>query len=593
MAMASPSLREILQKELLQSHFQPIVDLGSGQTHGYEALLRGPSGTGLQSPQALFQAAAEQACILELERAAFITHIRNFCHHKINKRLFLNLSPCVIEHGLVHGDTLLEWSDADSIQNSQIVIEVTENDRVSDYGALRKDVDQLRNSGLDIAIDDFGSGYSGLRQWSELQPEYVKIDRHFISEVQDNAHKRQFIHSIVEIARTLGSRVIAEGIETREELEFAIALGVDYGQGFYLARPAASPPAVSTACLTNTMPRSTPLRTTQTVGAILRHTPSTTEDSSVEAVAMQFHNRDDLRCVVITREAKPVGILTRQAINTLFASRYGRDLYNRHPVKHIMQSNPIIVSVLTGLDELSENITREYQELPEQDLIITDAEGDYLGTSSFIELLKAVTQLQIRSARYANPLTQLPGSVPINERIDQLLMEGVEFHVAYVDLDNFKPFNDNYGYAMGDDVIRTLGRILQEQPIEHDLIGHVGGDDFIMVMTNEDWYQRLEYILRRFETEAPRFYSIEDRASGGIHAQDRRGNGFFFPFLSLSIGVMTAKPYQYASHQEVSPVASEVKHQAKKLAGNSLFIDRRDPLLMVDKGRQNVAIGEI
>jgi diguanylate cyclase (GGDEF)-like protein len=155
------------------------------------------------------------------------------------------------------------------------------------------------------------------------------------------------------------------------------------------------------------------------------------------------------------------------------------------------------------------------------------------------------------------------------------LQEGECFFVAYCDLDNFKPFNDTYGYARGDEVIRRLGQILQEESSNRDLVGHVGGDDFILVMRCEDWQQRASRMMERFEGCVPDFYDEEHRELGGIRATSRLGERVFQPFLSVSIGVAAANPKQHSSHMEVSAAATEVKHQAKRHKGNCLFIDRR------------------
>jgi diguanylate cyclase (GGDEF)-like protein len=462
-----------------------------------------------------------------------------------------------------------------------VVIEITEHTPVPDYASLRSTLDDLRQAGLEIAIDDLGSGYSGLRQWSELHPQYVKIDAHFVRDVNNCSKKRQFIHSIVEIARALGSRVVAEGIETHAELETILALGVHYGQGYLLGRPRKKPATVNMPDWRDTA-RPQPPRTTQTVSAILKYTPAIEADTSVAEVMERFDRRPGLRCLVVCRDGKPQGLVTRTHLTSVFASRYGRDLFSRRPVHTVMQTELICVAARTPLDELSERLTREYEYLPEQDLVITDGEGGFMGTASFTDLLRAITELQIRSARYANPLTQLPGSVPLNERIDELLASGAAFRLAYCDLDNFKPFNDTYGYARGDEVLRSLATILQDEAGSEDLVGHVGGDDFILVLRSPDWADRCQRMLERFAAGAPDFYDTEHRTEHGIHAENRRGEVSFHPFLSVSIGITSAEPFEHSSHMEIATAATEVKQQAKKIAGNSLFLDRRSKASMTE-----------
>jgi len=193
-----------------------------------------------------------------------------------------------------------------------------------------------------------------------------------------------------------------------------------------------------------------------------------------------------------------------------------------------------------------------------------------------MDLLKKITELQIRNARYANPLTLLPGNVPIYEALDRLLTEGSRFAVAYCDLDHFKPFNDVYDYARGDQVIQKLAEVLSAH-VDHrnDFVGHVGGDDFILIFTSNDWEARCEAILEQFEREIPAAYTVADREQGGIRSQDRSGNAVFYPLLTLSIGAVTPEPGSCQSHHDVAALATQAKRQAKRINGNALFIDRR------------------
>ena len=573
-SIAMDALDGLLRTDALYSHFQPIIDLQTGKSHGHEALIRTPVDCGLPNPVALYAAADQAGRVAELDLHCCHTHLRNFAAANQRGRLFLNLNPVALLDGTINCESILCCVHRAGLWPHQMVIEITEHTPVSDYAGLRSTLNDLRQAGMEIAIDDLGSGYSGLRQWSELHPQFVKIDAHFVRDVHDCNNKRQFIHSIVEMARALGSRVIAEGIETQQELDTILALGVHYGQGYLLGRP-----AIDAAPLTlenwHTTVRHQTSRTTQTVSAILKYTPAIDPDTTVAEVMERFDRRPGLRCLVVCNDGRPQGMVTRAHLTSVFASRYGRDLFSRHPVHKVMQTELIVVAARTLLEELSERLTRDYEYLPEQDLVITDGEGGFMGTASFTDLLRAITELQIRSARYANPLTQLPGSVPLNERIDQLLADGECFHVAYCDLDNFKPFNDTYGYARGDEVLRQLAKILVQQAGSEDLVGHIGGDDFILVFRSPDWELRCRQMLERFRDLAPGFYDEEHRSAGGIHAANRRGEHSFHPFLSVSIGVTHAGRYEQGSHMEIAAAAVEVKQQAKKAQGNSLFLDRR------------------
>jgi GGDEF domain-containing protein len=197
-----------------------------------------------------------------------------------------------------------------------------------------------------------------------------------------------------------------------------------------------------------------------------------------------------------------------------------------------------------------------------------------------LDLLRRITDLQVRAARHANPLTLLPGNVPVYECIDDLLRRAATFAVAYCDIDHFKPFNDVYGYSRGDEVIKRLAELaVAHCDGERDLVGHIGGDDFVLVMASADWRTRCEQLLRAFHGEVAGFYSARDRAAGGLWSEDRRGQAQFFPLLSLSIGVVLPDPARCRSHHDVAVLAAEAKHQAKLRRGDgaagALYVDRR------------------
>lgn len=192
------------------------------------------------------------------------------------------------------------------------------------------------------------------------------------------------------------------------------------------------------------------------------------------------------------------------------------------------------------------------------------------------DLMREITRMQISAANQANPLTLLPGNVPINERIDRLLESCVRFRVCYFDLDHFKPFNDTYGYRKGDDVIQLTGRILAGNADPGlDFVGHIGGDDFIILFQSEDWEDRCRAILAAFGTAILGHYSAADCERGGFISEDRRGGRIFYSIISASIGAVKINPGQYYSHSQIASTVAEAKKQAKKITGNSLFIDRR------------------
>jgi diguanylate cyclase (GGDEF)-like protein len=227
------------------------------------------------------------------------------------------------------------------------------------------------------------------------------------------------------------------------------------------------------------------------------------------------------------------------------------------------------------VEKFSQILTSRVAYSLRDDFIITD-QGLYFGTGTVIDLLRKVTDLQICNARYANPLTQLPGNVPLSERLNLLIEEGREFSLCHFDIDNFKPYNDVYGFSRGDEVIRLLGNLLVEEvDPAGNFIGHIGGDDFVVIFTSSEWEGVCRGILERFAREILTCYDPEALSAGGISGCNRKNQEEFFEIMSLSIGAVTPPGGTLCSPGELASRAAEAKTVAKQMPGNALFIDRR------------------
>ncbi len=573
-------LERVIARQDILSVFQPIVNIAHQNIHGYEALSRGPSDSPLHSPVMLFDVAERGQRLCELELLCRRLAMRRFCKQRLPGKVFLNASPMTLLQAARHPEQTLEMLEQVGLSPGQVVIELTERHPLDDYDIIRQATLHYRSLGFEIAIDDLGAGYAGLRMWSELRPDYVKIDRHFVQGIHEDKVKQEFIRSILDIANGLDCRVIAEGIEIAEEFAVIHDMGIEYGQGYYIARPTATPEKfVARSLFENRQRRqflNRPLRLSESVALLLREAPCARPETRVEeAVELFTRNRFLTTLPVVDGAGRPVGQVRRNVVMELFANLYGRALYGGKPLAEFMEAIPVVVEKTLGVEQTSQLITAQTELKVEDDFVIVE-NGRFVGIGKVIDLLKKITDLQIRNARYANPLTLLPGNVPIYELIDQLLAEEQPFTIAYCDLDNFKPFNDVYGYNHGDKVLRKVAEIFTAHvDPETDFVGHVGGDDFILIFGSDDWQARCERILASFSATVRDFYSAADRLRGGILAADRQGRPQRFGFLSLSIGAVRPDPVRCRSHHEVAALASEAKRQAKRKPGNSLFVDRR------------------
>lgn len=573
-------LNRIIRERPLTVLFQPIVTNKKRAIFGYEALIRGPSDTPLHSPVTLFETAARHGRLVELEVLCREVSIRQFVRLNLPGKLFLNTSPeSLFQPNSRTGSTLNILKQV-GLSPERVVIELTEQFPTENYEAIREAKHHYKSMGFEIAIDDLGAGYAGLRMWSELRPDYVKIDRHFMQDIHEDRVKQEFVRSIKNIARGLNCKVVGEGVETEDEFRCVTKLGIEFIQGYYFARPAQIPlTAVAKTFFTptqNSLTQGTGRSFfSKTIGDLLQRIPGISATTSIEESAQIFQMAPQLESLPVVDKQQPLGLVRRNRLMNLLLTRYGRDLHGKKPIMQFLDGDTLMLETHLPIEQASSLVSEQMKQSKELDFIITQ-NGAYLGMGSVIDLLKVITEMQVRSARYANPLTLLPGNVPIYEELDHLLREQQEFVVCYCDLDNFKPFNDKYGYEKGDQVIKDLSDILRsEVQLEQDFIGHIGGDDFILIFRSEDWQARCKSILASFEQIAPSYYSREDNALQGIWSEDRSGNYRFFPRLTLSIGSVEPDPSACKSHHDVASLASCAKHEAKRQKGNSLFIERR------------------
>ena len=207
---------------------------------------------------------------------------------------------------------------------------------------------------------------------------------------------------------------------------------------------------------------------------------------------------------------------------------------------------------------------------------------DYVTKPFDIEELRARVGSVLRRSRAMrdlSPLTGLPGNFRIAEELERRVTGGGQVAVIHGDLDNFKAFNDHYGFMRGDNVIKFTANTLVEAALEvgdpTSFVGHVGGDDFIMVMNPSFAEQFCKEVVGRFDDGILDFYDPQDALRGFVEVIDRRGERHAFPVVSISLGVATNSRRTFSSEWEASAVASEMKEHAKAEAGSSYRIDRR------------------
>lgn len=567
-------LEAVLQNKSLYPVFQPIVKLDDGSVYAHEALIRGPQGTALHTPDALLRAADEEGLGYEFETACVRATLRSWGRMRTAGRLFVNVSAeALITAYEGRGQQgLLEWIQDFHVTPRMLVLEITEHERVDNMDRLAEVVQEVRAAGLALALDDFGDGRSSLRLWSQIKPEVVKIDKYFTRNISAHGDKLKTIQALQHIATIFGTALVAEGIETAEDLRVLRDVGIEYGQGYFLGRPDAVPlqwlPALPKQVLQERQVAVFPELGRLSQGGHLRslslvRAPTVSPETHNDTLARIFLDNSTLHAVAVVEGERPVGIINRVHFMNEYSKLYYREVWGRKPCVVHANMEPRLIEREHSVDELVGILTSQDQRYLSDGFIATD-NGRYVGIGTGDQLVRSVTETRIEAARHANPLTFLPGNIPITQHIERLLKKQACFVACYADLNHFKPYNDYYGYWRGDEMIRLLARIAMEQcDAQRDFLGHVGGDDFILLFQSEDWRARCERLVAEFGERARALFDENARQAGGIEAEDRHGVRRFFPCTTLSIGAVVVDGHQFTRAEDVANLAAMAKHDAK------------------------------
>lgn len=583
-------IKRIIKEKGVSLQFQQIIKLDEAEIIGYEALCRGPSDSPLHSPLVLFEAAHCHGLLLELELMVMKEITSLFSRKGLAGLLFVNATVHTFILLAKKKDRVHSYLKSLDLPSERIVIELTETHPVFDPQVLENAIGPIKDLGFHIALDDLGEGFSSLKRWSVMKPHFVKIDRHFIDGISRDSLKQQFITSILDISRVSGCRVIAEGIEQIADLKMLAEMGIVLGQGFLIARPLADPPLrILTGIKEMLMGRGKIKSLSQrnqadrgekpqavVAGDLAHSSPFVTEECDINHVIEIYRNDPDIQAIpVLNREGYVSGIIRSKDFLILASRPFFHEVFSKRSCREVMDREPVVFDEAVDLRTMSETVSRLEDSLLMSGFLVT-SRGKYLGLGRMTELIKAISDSQIFAARYANPLTFLPGNVPIDERIASFLEQQEDVIVVYWDLNQFKPYNDVYGYAAGDEVIKATGRIIQDfSDPELDFLGHIGGDDFVSLFRSPDWEDRIKGILNRFENETKKFLRREHIEAGGYVSKNRQGKLICHPVISLAGGVLPVKGGSFSYPGQVSQAVAEVKKQAKKLGGNAYFVDRR------------------
>jgi EAL domain-containing protein (putative c-di-GMP-specific phosphodiesterase class I) len=230
-------LLETILDHRIYSVYEPIVEVETKTVFGYEALARGPEGSNFHSPIALFTAAEDFDLVFELDCVCRESGLRGAVDFPKGTKLFLNIRPTTIHDPAFREENLIKTLEKSHLSPSDVVFEISEQESIDSFGAFREVRDYYRRLGFQIALDDTGTGYAGLEELLEIEPDFIKIDRSMVSGVDQDPARQDVLTAMLQLAEKMGAQVIGEGLDTLEELEMLGRLGIRFGQGWLFGRP--------------------------------------------------------------------------------------------------------------------------------------------------------------------------------------------------------------------------------------------------------------------------------------------------------------------------------------------------------------------
>ncbi|MDR3540547.1 MAG: EAL domain-containing protein [Desulfosporosinus sp.] len=541
----------------LKMAFQPIVETRSGEVFGFEALARIPGSNCFDNIADLFPFAEKIGQLYPIEtlcRRQAITSYPTIVRNK--EMLFLNINPQVlIDSEFASGHTRKLLSEK-GLAPSDVVLEITERSAIEDFSTFRDALDHYRNQGYLIALDDVGAGYSSLQSIAELHPDFLKVDRSLIQGVNADPIKWALLETFVTFSKRIGCRVIAEGVETAEEMSTVVQLGVDYVQGFFVARPTFERTSINPAVMEILDPsRRLKSRDQNPIFSLVEPLPLFNYNALVNSVETYFREHPHQWLVGIIENSRLVGVMQRDRLFAALGTRYGVSLFSERSVPILMDTNPLIVEDTTPLEVVS-SLAMQRSDAQLFDGIIVANQRKPIGMVSVANLIKAMSERQIKLAQGANPLTGLPGNLRIDQEIRQHLERGLPFGLIYVDLNKFKYYNDLYGFQQGDVAIKMLSDVLLNasyHTTEETFVGHIGGDDFIAFSSPSDLEKLAVNILTQFEQSCAQLPGAEN--------------------LSVALaGLIINTTDQNWTPILVSERAAQIKKEVKAIGGNSFLL---------------------
>ncbi|MEU6775926.1 GGDEF domain-containing protein [Streptomyces sp. NPDC046759] len=516
--------------DTLRFAFQPVVNLRTGAVTALETLARPETGDIL----------AEARRDPELDGKLTVLALRAATHKETLLPLHLNVFAATLAdlggltplHDAVRGAGRLPW---------EVTLDVVPPYTHVPQRALLEAVSALREQGFRISADGIGDGDVPLRLLTDLSPDLVKLDASLLS-------RPAAVRAMRTLCEELGALVAVEGVETELQCAAALSAGAQLAQGELFAPPARIPvadvyvPPRSPGVVG--MPRSGPsVREFVRPAAVL---PVTASAGQVRAL---LTGSPDVSGVLLVDQAgRPVRSVHRSRFLLSMSGRYGHALYADRPAFKLGDV-PRTVGVDATAWEVLDVVAVGGRDRTSDDVAVVDRHARCVGVVRLADLVRALAESRVEEAAGLNPLTRLPGSDAITSEVDRWIADGRTFALSWLDIDHFKQVNDGAGFATGDELIRAVGRALQQAVSGHARVGHIGGDDFLVLAEEEALDPLVAAVL-----DAP-------WSAGGRP-------------VTLSLATVVCAPGSVGDHRQAAAQLAPLKQAAKALRGASWVLGR-------------------
>ena len=536
--------------------FQPLFNLHTGGVVAVEALAR-PQDGGVQD---LLRAAYRAGHLTSTDVALACRAVGSAAGPDFTLPLHLNLMALTVADRPEFLAPLHDALREAGRDPSSVVVEVGTPYSRARRGLLVRGIERLREAGFRIGLDGVGEGDVPLSLLTEARPDVLKLDREVVAGLPEDPSQAVLVQALLHIAEHTGSQVVAEGVESEGELAALRRLGVRLAQGNLLAM-ASRRPKVNATISAVLSEANDPEAVTRT-GPIRRATgprvtdflhPATTlpEDATSEQVREVLAGQPSLSGVVLVDpDGRPRWSVDRNRFLLSVTGPYGHALHARRDAARLAD-RPHLIGTDTTAVELLDVVAHAARERTNDDLVVVDAEDRCLGVVRVADVVRGIAELKVEQAASLNPLTRLPGSETIEREVDRRIMSGEFFAVGWLDVDGFKRVNDGVGFAAGDELIRTIGRVLSEAAADWPSaqVGHVGGDDFLVVAG-------LDEVVPLASAVLDTVFEAEGMA------------------VTLSFATLVCAAGSVPSYREVSRLLAPLKARAKSLLGNSWVLGR-------------------